>query len=105
MLIFLPLLPDPARLGLSVVFSFTGGLIPPSLFNTVPRAAPGPRHISVGNGMLMQGSALGQFTGAPLVALAVSLGGGDWRFAVIPMLAASLGALAAALAFLGAAHR
>ena len=104
-LIFLPLLPDPARLGLSVVFSFTGGLIPPSLFNTVPRAASGPHHISVGNGMLMQGSALGQFTGAPLVALAVSLGGGDWRFAVIPMLAASLGALAAALACLGAAHR
>ncbi len=94
--IFLPVLPDAARLAACVAFSFLGGLIPPSLFNSVPRAVPSAQHISAGNGVLMQGSALGQFAGAPLVALAVSLAGGDWRFAVIPMLAASLGALAAA---------
>ncbi|MGY6534312.1 MAG: MFS transporter [Pararhodobacter sp.] len=101
LVIFLPLLPDMARLAACAAFSFLGGLVPPSLFNSVPRAAPSAQHISAGNGMLMQGSALGQFTGAPLVALAVTMAGGDWRFAVFPMLMASLGALWAALMWLG----
>ncbi len=94
--IFLPVLPGPARILASLAFSFFGGLVPPSLFNSVPRFAPGPLHISAGNGLLMQGSALGQFAGAPLVALSVDLGGGDWRFAALPMLAACALAIAAA---------
>lgn len=102
--IFVPLLPDAARLGACVAFSFFGGLVPPSLFNSVPRAVPSAQHISDGNGVLMQGSALGQFSGAPLVALAVSAAGGDWRFAVFPMLAASLVAVAVALTLLRAAR-
>jgi len=85
--LFLPGLPDAVRIGLAVVFSFFGGLIPPALFAAVPKVAPEVRLISTGNGMLMQGSAIGQFIGAPMVAAAVSAGGGDWRWALGPMLA------------------
>lgn len=87
--IFLPLLPDMARLGLCLAFSFFGGLIPPSLFNMVPRVAPAPELVGAGNGLLMQGSALGQFVGAPIVAHAVSSAGGDWSAALAPLLVAS----------------
>ena len=88
--IFLPGPPVWARLALCLAFSFFGGLIPPSLFSAVPRFAPSPRHVSAGNGMLMQGSALGQFVGAPLVAFAVAQGGGDWSYALGPMLGFAL---------------
>lgn len=85
--IFLPGVPVWLRLAASLGFSFWGGLLPPALFTCVPRFAPSIRHVSAGNGMLMQGSALGQFIGAPLVAAAVALGGGDWAWALGPMLA------------------
>ncbi|MFN4100756.1 MAG: CynX/NimT family MFS transporter [Pararhodobacter sp.] len=83
-------LPGPSvgmRVALCLAFSFFGGLIPPALFTGVPHFAPSIRHVSAGNGMLMQGSALGQFAGAPLVAAAVSVGGGAWVYALAPMLA------------------
>ena len=82
-------LPGPSvglRVALCLAFSFVGGLIPPANFTCIPRFAPSLRHVSAGNGMLMQGSALGQFIGAPLVAAAVSLGGGNWVYALGPML-------------------
>lgn len=85
--IFLPGPPVALRLALCLVFSFWGGLVPPALFTSVPRFAPSIRHVSAGNGMLMQGSALGQFIGAPLVAAAVAIGGGNWVWALVPMLA------------------
>lgn len=102
--IFLPVLPDMARIALGLAFSFFGGLVPPSLFNSVPRAAPTPMHIGAGNGLLMQGSSLGQFIGPPLAAWAVTLAAGDWSLAAAPMLAACLIAIGAA-AFLGRWHR
>lgn len=86
--IFLPLLPDWGRLAVSLCFSFFGGLVPPSLFNGVPRYAPTVHHVTAGNGLLMQGAAAGQFIGAPVVALAVVVSDGDWRYALVPMLAA-----------------
>lgn len=87
--LFLPGLPGPGRIALAVLFSFAGGLIPPALFDAVPRLVPSPAHIGAGNGMLMQGSALGQFIGAPLVAWAVAAGGGVWAWALAPMLGAA----------------
>lgn len=92
----LPILPVTARLAACLAFSFLGGLLPPSLFGLVPQMAPGPQHVSAGNGLLMQGSSAGQFAGAPIVAWAVSLAGGDWRFALVPMLAAAMAAILAA---------
>ncbi len=94
--IFLPVLGDGARIALCIAFSLLGGLIPPGLFGCVPLRAPSPRHLGAGNGMLMQGSALGQFAGAPIVAATVSAAGNDWRFALIPMLTACAVSIAAA---------
>ncbi|WP_068297426.1 CynX/NimT family MFS transporter [Pararhodobacter sp. CCB-MM2] len=84
--IFLPGPSVAVKVALCLAFSFFGGLVPPSLFTCIPRFSPSLRHVSAGNGMLMQGSALGQFIGAPLVAAAVSMGGGDWVWALGPML-------------------
>ncbi len=86
--ILLSVLPDGARIGLACLFSLAGGLIPPALFNMVPRVAPRVALVGAGNGMLLQGSAIAQFIGAPLVAFAVSHAGGAWSAALAPMLAA-----------------
>lgn len=63
-----------------LLFSLVGGLIPASLLNAVPAHAPNPRMIATTNGLLVQGSNLGQFIGPPALALVVSLAGG-WRSA------------------------
>lgn len=88
--IFLPGVPDMARLGLCLVFSLVGGLIPASLFASVPGHARTPGHLGAANGMLMQGSSLGQFAGAPLVAASVAAMGGAWEAAIAPMAGAAL---------------
>ncbi|WP_028880419.1 CynX/NimT family MFS transporter [Terasakiella pusilla] len=71
-------------------FSLLGGLVPATMFAYTPRYAPSPGHMSASSGMLMQGSALGQFIGPPLLAGAVSLSGGDWVNALYPMLGGCL---------------
>lgn len=82
-------LPDPARLALVMVLSFSGGLIPAALFASVPAEAPSPGHLAAANGLLMQGSNIGQFLGPPVVAAAVSVAGGAWSGALWPVLAAA----------------
>lgn len=88
--IFLPGMAEGARLALCLCFSFFGGMIPTSLFASVPRHARSPGHLGAANGMLMQGSSLGQFSGAPLVAAAVAASGGAWSGATWPMLGAAV---------------
>lgn len=96
--VFLPGLPPLGKVAAAVAFSVVGGFIPGRLFNAVPRHAPGPEHLAAGNGMLLQGSSLGQFACAPLIAWAVSMAGGAWAAALVPMLtAAALTALAGVL--------
>lgn len=93
--IFPDVLPPAARLSLCVLFSLAGGLIPAALFNAVPRHARSAGHLAAANGMLMQGSALGQFIGAPIVAASVSAAGGAWTGAILPMTVAAAVSLAA----------
>ena len=71
--------PPVMRLILCMIYSFIGGLIPANLFLLVPRYAPDLRHVSIGNGILMQGSAVGQTLGAPIVAALVTQAGGLGR--------------------------
>ncbi len=87
--IFPDVLPPAARLALCVLFSLAGGLIPAVLFNAVPRYARSAGHLAAANGMLMQGSAMGQFIGAPIVAASVSAAGGAWTGAITPMVVAA----------------
>lgn len=84
-LIFLDFLGDGMRYALALVFSFFGGFLPSSVLGAAPVFAPTPRQIGATNGLLVQGSHLGQFTGPPLVAAAVAFMGGwqagAWIFA------------------------
>lgn len=85
--IFSSALPEEARFALCLLFSFTGGMIPSSLFATAPTHAPSLGHMGAANGLLMQGSAIGQFIGPPLVAAAVAAAGHSWSGAAVPMVA------------------
>lgn len=84
-LIFLDLLPDAARFALALAFSFFGGFLPSSVLGAAPVFSPSPAQIGTTNGLLVQGSHLGQFSGPPLVAAAVAFFGGwqagAWIFA------------------------
>lgn len=93
--IFSPALPEEARFALCLLFSFTGGMIPSSLFATAPAHAPTLGHMGAANGLLMQGSAIGQFIGPPLVAAAVAAAGHSWSGAAVPMVAGAALTIAA----------
>ena len=98
-LVLPPLLPAWAKLILCFAFSFFGGMIPASLFASVPAASPSPDHLGPANGVLMQLSAAGQFVGPPVIAAAVTAAGGAWSGAILPMaVAAGVAALSGALA-------
>jgi cyanate permease len=85
-----------AGIGLCLLFSVSGGGIPAALFAQIPQASPSPSHAGQANGMLMQGSATGQFLGPPLIGAAVAAAGGAWSGAVAPLaIAAVLTALLA----------
>lgn len=86
--IFSSALDDWVRYALCLTFSFLAGLIPPSLFGGVAVHAPGPRQIGAANGILNQGSNLGQFLGPPAVAALVSLTG-QWQSASGVLVAAA----------------
>ncbi len=87
--IFHPGSSDGTRLLFCLVFSFLGGLIPSSLFAQVPWASPSADHLGPANGVLMQGSAIGQFAGPPIVAASIAAAGGGWNGAIFPMMAAA----------------
>ncbi|MFM8610818.1 MAG: CynX/NimT family MFS transporter [Burkholderiaceae bacterium] len=71
-----------------ILFSTIGGLIPGTLFSTAVRLAPGERTVSSTVGFMQQLSALGQFTGPPVVAWVASrVGGWQWTWAVTGALA------------------
>ncbi len=64
-----------------LVFSAVGGVIPGTLFALAVRLAPSPHTVSTTVGWVQQLSALGQFTGPPMVAwLAARAGGWHWTW-------------------------
>lgn len=62
-----------------ILFSAIGGLIPATLFVLAITVAPTPQTTTTTVGWLQQGSALGQFSGPPMVAWVVNLAGG-WQW-------------------------
>ena len=66
------------KIGLAVVFSAAGGLLPAALLSTVALHAPTASHIATANGFIVQGSHMGILAGAPLLAALVSTTGG-WQ--------------------------
>lgn len=72
------------RYGLAVALSLVGGMIPASVLGAAPVHAPAPRLVATTNGLIMQGSNLGQTVGPPaLAALASATGGWQWSPAVL----------------------
>lgn len=91
--IYLDLLPDAVRYGLCLVYSFVSGLVPAGVLGGAPYFSPGARQIGTTNGLIIQGSHLGQFLGPPAVAVAVSFTGG-WQAGAWVFVACGIGALA-----------
>jgi len=58
-----------------LAFSGCGGVLPASVMSGVPVLAPEPRLVGTTNGLVMQGSNLGQVIGPPALALIVSTTG------------------------------
>ena len=96
--IFTNELPDGLRYGLCILFSCLAGMLPATVMSGAPAFTPSPRQIGAANGLLVQGSNLGQLSGPPLIATLVAYTGGwqagSWIFVacgtIILLLAAAL---------------
>ena len=104
--IFADSLPDAMRFACVLAYGFITGSIPPAVFSGSVRHARSPLEAGGIQGMIVQLSNVGIFAGPPLIAAAVTHGGG-WGAALWVLLAAAAIGLAAALAIarLEAPHR
>jgi len=75
--IFSPTLSDQTRFALCLLFSGLGGILPSAVLGGTAVHASGPRQIGAANGMVIQGSNLGQLIGPLTAAGLVSLFG-NW---------------------------
>ena len=91
--IFTASLPLAASYALYLAFSGFGGLLPASVFAAVPSHAPSRHLVPTTNGLLVQGSNLGQVIGPPAVGALVAAIGWQWA----PLLIVPAAATAALL--------
>lgn len=85
--------PGPLQILVILLFSGLGGLIPGSLFYVSVQFTPTPDTLSTSVGWIQQWSSIGQFSGPPLLALAVSWAG-QWSVSwVVTGILAILGLL------------
>jgi MFS family permease len=89
-------LPPGARYALVLLYSFSAGVIPASVFSGVPLHARTAQHIGTGNGIVMQASQIGQFL-APLALAWIATRFG-WQANLWVLLAFAAGALACGVA-------
>lgn len=87
-------LPWWAALAVAVLASGIGGSVPASLFALVPRAAPAPGLTGPAMGLVIQCNNLGQLVGPLAIASAAEIA---WPLAALPLLAAGVVLLLAAL--------
>jgi MFS family permease len=80
----------------AVAFSAVGGLVPASIFTTIPRIAPAEAR-STTMGIVVQSSHIGQLLGPPTVAVVAAAMGG-WHASPLVLVPVAAIALAAALA-------
>jgi MFS family permease len=83
------------RYGLCVVFSLVCGVLPAAVLGGAPVHAPRPQLVATTNGLIMQGSNLGQSIGPPAIA-ALAAAVGDWHLSPVVLVASA--ALGVALA-------
>ncbi len=94
-IIYSPSVPFMVRYLACLAFSGCGGALPASLTSGVPVHAPEPRLVGTTNGLITQGSNLGQVIGPPILALIVSATG--WEGA--PWFLGSVAGIGILLAF------
>ncbi len=85
------------RYAACLTFSFVGGLLPTSALGGAAALAPEKRLIPIANGLVVQGSNIGQVVGPPAVAALAAWAGG-WQMSPLIFIAAgSVGVIAALL--------
>ncbi len=88
--IFLVPLPFWCLYALYLVFSGVSGMLPASVLGAAPLHAPAPHLVPATNGLLVQGSNLGQVVGPPaLGALAAAMGSWSWSPSIVTTAAAT----------------
>ncbi len=88
--IYQPWLSDSARIAVAFTFSLVGGLLPASVFASVQMYAPQPDKVAGVNGLILQGTNIGQLMGPPLFAMIVAAstwGDGSWLMVGVAALA------------------
>ena len=95
--IFADGLPDAVRFACVLAYGFITGNIPPAVFSGSVRHARSPSEVGSVQGLIVQISNVGIFAGPPLIAAAVTHGGG-WSAALWVILAAAAIGLAASIA-------
>jgi CP family cyanate transporter-like MFS transporter len=95
--IFAEGLPDAMRFACVLAYGFVTGNIPPSVFSGSVRYVRAPSEAGIIQGLIVQVSNVGIFAGPPLIAAAVTHGGG-WGAALWVILAAAAVGFSAAMA-------
>lgn len=96
--IFNDALSDLSRLLCCLSFSYFGGMTPGTILSGAPAVAPTRGQIGTVNGMMVQGSHIGQLLGPPALAALATLTG-DWQQTRWLMLAGAGGIIVIALLF------
>jgi MFS family permease len=94
--IFADGIPFFARYGLCLLSMGVGGILPASIVSAIAIHAPRPHLVAMTNGLVTQGTGLGQVIGPPLVAFVAILAGG-WQWS--PLVVVSFAVAGIALAF------
>lgn len=85
------------RIGMALLFSGFGGMLPASVLAAAPMHAPHPRALSAVNGLIIQGSNSGALVGPPVIAMVVSATGAWSDAGWVLTLSGALGVCAALL--------
>ncbi len=96
--IFAVSLPDTARYVACLVFSLFGGMLPAAVLSGAPVVAPSAGQVATTNGLLIQGSNVGQMIGPPALAWLVTLTA-DWQSGAWLLKGAALCVIALALVY------
>ena len=79
-LILAGFVPDDAKIPLAIIFSGGSGILPAAAYAGAARHAPKPALVTMANGFMAQGAAIGMLLGPPLMAVVVG-GLGSWEAA------------------------
>ena len=74
--LFSDLVANSVKVPLAIGMSFFGGFLPGAVIVAVPRHSPSPAQVGAVNGIIMQGSNVGQLAGPPILAAVVTWSGG-----------------------------